>query len=71
MQQNLYAVFAIRDISEMTLKFTPEKYSTVASFTQFNNHYLQSCFQFAQHFILTTCLQGISLKYITFGSQAI
>jgi hypothetical protein len=71
MQHNLLATLGLGEISEMTLKLTPKKYNTVAGFEQLNNQYLKSCFQLAQHFILTICLQGISLKYVTFGSQAI
>jgi len=49
---------------EMTLKFTPN--STIMQ------QVLKSpTINAAFNFILTICLQGISLKQVTFGSQAI
>ena len=48
MQHNLSANIGLREISEMTLKFTKKKkkYNIAASFEQLNDQYLKSCFQF-------------------------
>ena len=64
MLHSLSANLSLREIYEMTLKFTPN--STILQ-QVFNSPTINPAF----NFILTICLQGISLKHITFGSQAI